>query len=293
MNLAEFTLLRAQAKRLTANPKATGPRTESGKIRSAINAVKHGLAGRGLLLPGEDAGEYETRLDGIFASLAPRDDAEAELVALVADDVWKLGRLAKIEKGITLGRIEELLGLTATAEKAGTTGNAITALGTALVAWSEQPYPTEKAAEFTRRYTAMVGAVDLVEATVIGVPAGIIETCNNVLAELHGKRGEVEVPMFAYSALFTAARKLMTVLLDRGHVEEAAQEELRAAIAGIALPNKEELAKLGKYRSMLETSLQRRLTALDQLRKLNAGNATNEADLGRAKEYRLKLRVVA
>jgi hypothetical protein len=82
-------------------------------------------------------------------------------------------------------------------------------------------------------------------------------------------------------------------LLDRGLAEEAAQEELRANISGIALPNKEELAKLAKYRTMLETSLQRRLAALDQIRKIAANSAASEPVVGKAKEYRVKLRVVA
>lgn len=290
VDIKEFT---AAAKKLTAASRATGPRSEVGKARSAINAVKHGLTGRGLLLPGEDAKVYSDKMDGIFTAMAPQNDAEAELVALVADDIWKLGRLARIEQGITLGRIEELLGLTATAERACTTGNAISALGKALAAWSEQPIPTERSTGFKSRFDAMVGALDLVEATVAGIPAGIIDTCNSHLTELHGRRGDTEVPQAAYLRLFDAAREVMTVLLGRGHAEEAAQEELRANIAGIALPSKEELAKLAKYRSMLETSLQRRLAALDQLRKLTAGIATNEAVLGKAKEYRVKLRVVA
>jgi hypothetical protein len=53
-------------------------------------------------------------------------------VALVADDLHKLDRLGKIEKGINLGRIEELLALTGSGEKAGTIVNAIQALGQAL-----------------------------------------------------------------------------------------------------------------------------------------------------------------
>jgi len=293
MALADIRDFAAAAKKLTSASKATGPKTEKGKLRSALNATRHGLAGRGLLLPGEDAQVYAEKMDGIFTCMAPQDDAEAELVALVADDLWKLGRLAKIEQGITLGRIEELLALTGTAEEAGVTSNAITALGRALAAWSEQPVPTEKSTGFKPRFDAMAGALDLVEATVPGFPAGIIDTCNILLAELQGRRGDTEVARATYLGLFDAARELMTVLLDRGLAEEVAQEELRASIAGIALPDKEELAKLAKYRAMLETSLQRRLATLDQVRKLAAGAAIGEAVMDKAKEFRVKLRVVA
>jgi hypothetical protein len=144
-----------------------------------------------------------------------------------------------------------------------------------------------------RRKDALGAALAQVEATVAALPAGLTETCHDLLDQLHGQQGDFEVPMDTYSRLFDAARELMTVLLDRGHAEEAVQQELRAAIAGIALPNKEELAKLAKYRSMLETSLQRRLAALDQIRKLNAGRVASESGAEKAKEYRVRLRVVA
>jgi hypothetical protein len=293
MALADIQDFAAAVKKLTSASKATGPKTEKGKLRSALNATRHGLAGRGLLLPGEDASVYTEKMDGIFTAMAPQDDAQAEMVALVADDIWKLGRLAKIEQGVTLGRIEELLALTGTAEKAGVTSNAITALGTALAAWSAEAVPTEKTTEFKRRFDAMVNAINLIEATVPGVQADVIETCNDLLTRVHGNKGETEVDRVVYVELFLAARQVMGLLLDRGQVEDAAQDELRAAIAGIALPDEAELKKLARYRKMLEDSLQRRLAALDQLRKLTAGMVAGEADVEKAKEYRVKLRVVA
>lgn len=293
MALADIKDFTAAVAKLTSATKATGPKTEKGKLRSALNATRHGLSGRGLLLPGEHQAEYEARLDGIFTAMAPQDDAEAELVALVADDIWKLGRLAKIEKGVTLGRIEELLAMTSTAEKAGVTGSAIQALGTALAAWTAEPIPIERNTEFKRRLDAMVNAVNLVEATVVGVPADLVETCNDLVARLHGNRGETVVDRVTCVEFFEAARQVMGLLLDRGHAEEAAQEELRAAITGIALPDEAELTKLARYRKMLEDSLQRRLAALDQLRRITAGKVSGQADGEKAKMYRVKLRVVA
>ena len=82
-------------------------------------------------------------------------------------------------------------------------------------------------------------------------------------------------------------------ILEHGEQVEAQQDELRSAIATIALPDKNELAKLGKYRSMLELSLGRRLGALEQMRKITAGNVVDEKDVVKAREYRVKLRVVA
>ena len=67
-------------------------------------------------------------MDAVFASLAPEDEAQVQLVALVADGMWKLDHLARIEKGITLGRVEEQLGMAQTAGKAGRTATALMAL---------------------------------------------------------------------------------------------------------------------------------------------------------------------
>jgi len=104
MKLVDIKQLASEVKTLTAEAKATGPKTERGKTRSAINAVKHGLAGKHLLLPGEDSAEYERRIDAVFEALDPKDEAQAQLVALIADDFWKLERVGKIEQGVTLAR---------------------------------------------------------------------------------------------------------------------------------------------------------------------------------------------
>jgi hypothetical protein len=293
MRIPGIEELAAHANKVAAEARSTGPKTEAGRARSAINAVKHGLAGRGLVLPGEDRGEYEAKLDGIFTALAPQDDAEAELVALVADDIWKLGRLARIEKGITLGRIEEVLALTGTAEKAGGIVNAITAIGGALTAWVAEPIPSEKGPEFLRRFRAMADALDLVEATVSSAPAELMEAGHELLAQLHGTAADKAVSTELYRAVFDHGRRVMTLLLDNGRTEDAAQDELRASISGIALPDEAELKKLARYRKLLEESLQRRLAALEQLRGLKSEKKADSTDVERAREYRVRLRVVA
>jgi hypothetical protein len=56
--------------------KSTGPTTEEGKIRSRRNAVKHGLAGKGIVLPDDSAEALETRLAEWrvgYAILSPDD----------------------------------------------------------------------------------------------------------------------------------------------------------------------------------------------------------------------------
>jgi hypothetical protein len=38
---------------------STGPRTESGKQRSSLNALRHGLTAQSAVLPSEDPAAYE------------------------------------------------------------------------------------------------------------------------------------------------------------------------------------------------------------------------------------------
>src|SRR6266496_2291843 len=81
MKLADIRELHAAAKTATAG-RGTGPRTEKGKLRSSLNAVRHGLSATHMLLPGEDNADYERRMDAIFVALDPKDEAQAQLVAL-------------------------------------------------------------------------------------------------------------------------------------------------------------------------------------------------------------------
>lgn len=291
MSPAEIHEFVANAKKTITKPKG-GPRTDAGRWRSAVNAVRHGLVARHLLLPGEDVAAYEQKMDEIFSALSPTNAAEAELVALVADDLHRLDRLARVEKGITLGRIEELLKLTGAGEKSASTVSGLSALGSALTEWAAPPLPTKRDREFTRRFEAMVNAVTFVEATVPGVPASLIEACEGALDALQGEKDDA-ISGEGYAKAFDAARALLTFLLDKGKAEDAEQDELRAAISNIALPDKTELAKLAKYRSMLETSLQRRLAALEQVRRLSVERRESGADADKAREYRVRLRVVA
>lgn len=289
MKIADLNEFASDARRITDRDKSTGPKSPEGKLRSALNAVKHGLAAKNLLLPGEDVESYESRLDGVFTALAPADEAQAQLAALIADDLWKLERLGRIEHGIVAGRIEELLGLTQASEEVAKTTSALVVLGTALRQWEAQPVPAERNAEFIRRLTLLSDAVDTVEGLVVDLPADLMAQCNALLAQLHYAVGGKVVPMGSYPEVFHAAGKVMGALMKKGDQDEAAQQELRKAIATIALPNEAELKKLARYRKLMEEGLQRRLQSLEQLRKLAVASVETTE---KAREFRVKLRVV-
>jgi len=86
---------------LAANRKnaehSTGPRTEIGKMKAAANAVKHGLSGVHVVIPGEDPADYDTLLAGLRADLNPAGPTERFLIDQMAQAQWKLMRIARFE----------------------------------------------------------------------------------------------------------------------------------------------------------------------------------------------------
>ncbi|HEY1216829.1 MAG TPA: hypothetical protein VGE93_24660 [Bryobacteraceae bacterium] len=86
---------------------STGPKTPEGKAKSSLNAVKTGLTGRTVLLPGDDANLYEANAERFRSEHQPIGDKEAALVQSIADAEWRLLRIPSLEAGIyALGRLE-------------------------------------------------------------------------------------------------------------------------------------------------------------------------------------------
>jgi hypothetical protein len=79
---------------------STGPKTEEGKAKSSLNAVKTGLTGRTVLLPADDAIIYQQHLDRNFREFAPGSDREHALVQIIADAEWRLLRIHPLEASL-------------------------------------------------------------------------------------------------------------------------------------------------------------------------------------------------
>jgi len=79
---------------------STGPRTEEGQKRSSLNAMKHGLTGRTVLLPREKKQDYDAFSQEIFNQLKPANPIEREKVQLIVDQQWRLRRAAAMENAL-------------------------------------------------------------------------------------------------------------------------------------------------------------------------------------------------
>jgi hypothetical protein len=96
---------------LTANrtnaEKSTGPTSPEGKAKVSHNAVKTGLTGRTVLLPGDDVAAYRAHIERIFAQYSPETDCEKRFTQSIADALWRLERIPALEAGIyAIGRRE-------------------------------------------------------------------------------------------------------------------------------------------------------------------------------------------
>jgi hypothetical protein len=78
----------------------TGPKTEAGKQRTRLNAYKHGLTGQIHLFSVADQESYDLHCAGIVAALAPVGALEIDLPEAIAQNRWRLKRVAAIESGI-------------------------------------------------------------------------------------------------------------------------------------------------------------------------------------------------
>jgi hypothetical protein len=86
-----------------------GPRSTTGKARSAMNATRHGLTAEAavLALVGETAADWAAHRAGIIDALAPAGALEAELAERVASLTWRLRRVVRAETATLAGQLED------------------------------------------------------------------------------------------------------------------------------------------------------------------------------------------
>jgi hypothetical protein len=81
-----------------ANAKlSTGPRTEPGKQRSSLNALRHGLTAQTAVLPTEDPETYQRHIQQFLDEYASATPTETQLVHEIANTAWRLNRIPFLE----------------------------------------------------------------------------------------------------------------------------------------------------------------------------------------------------
>jgi hypothetical protein len=76
---------------------STGPRTEPGKQRSSLNALRHGLTAQTAVLPTEDPEAYQRHIQQFLDEYKPATATETQLVHEIANAAWRLNRIPFLE----------------------------------------------------------------------------------------------------------------------------------------------------------------------------------------------------
>jgi hypothetical protein len=69
-------------------------------MRSSLNALRHGLTARVVVLPSEDLNAYQAFSREIVDSLDPQTPVERQFAQTVADNQWRINRIRSIEDGM-------------------------------------------------------------------------------------------------------------------------------------------------------------------------------------------------
>lgn len=88
---------------------STGPRTPEGKAKVAVNAVKHGLTARDVVLMNETADEFESFRRALVADMAPQGELEQALAERIAIGFWRLRRVPMFEAALYRRGFHELI----------------------------------------------------------------------------------------------------------------------------------------------------------------------------------------
>jgi hypothetical protein len=94
---------RTRANRRNAN-RSTGPKTDEGKRRSSLNALKHGVYARSVAIPSgvlaEDQDAVDKYLDDIVESLDPQTVVQCRLAENIANLMLRAARVPRYEAAV-------------------------------------------------------------------------------------------------------------------------------------------------------------------------------------------------
>jgi len=269
--------------------KSTGPRTEEGKARASLNALKHGLRAASLAVPFlENPEDWEVHRSLVVRDLAPVGYLETILGERVAALLWRLGRVARYESAVVSNAIREAGGRRPFVDSP--FDEVVPVVDTGA---------EEKTVDMVSRVRALKPASH-VEGRDVGTLLDLVAEAADVNLEDENVSGQVEVPedfTGEYWAEFDGwTRKAVEdalqsvqrlsaenskadpwdealkaakgrVLLARAEQEDAAAKLDRQRHAAL-LPDEESLEKVNRYETTLERSLFR---TLHELQRLQAG----------------------
>jgi hypothetical protein len=79
---------------------STGPRTSEGKAVAARNSLRHGLTAEAVILPNENAEDFDAFVDDLRAALDPMGGVEELMAERIVGAAWRLRRILRVEAAV-------------------------------------------------------------------------------------------------------------------------------------------------------------------------------------------------
>src|SRR5579863_811358 len=79
---------------------STGPKTETGRKTSSMNAVRHGITGQVTTMTDDDRAAHDQFSKALIKDLAPEGAMETQLAQRIATDSWRLNRISAVEDNL-------------------------------------------------------------------------------------------------------------------------------------------------------------------------------------------------
>ena len=261
--------------------KSTGPKTAEGKAMSRMNAVKHGILSREVVLRGENRGEREREFESLYRwyreYLEPVGPLEEMLVERIVTTYWRLHRVVIAERGEITRSVDE-------AQQQGDMMDPERFLPTVLRKDAETTGPglfflvhiLREVRESVQQTGELTGAsVERVANVYRGQPSPVTDGLHRFLGTMHENpegmsaeqsRAEWQQRVLAFldGELNYFGKRL--VLMEGREKREAQTSEDASH-----LPSRSKLDKIQRYEAGLERQLYRAMNQLERLQRGRRG----------------------
>ena len=277
------------AKQIAANRsnavKSTGPRTPQGRAVSRMNALKHGILSKQVLVRGlilqESSEELEALHRRFWEELQPAGPLEEMLVDQIVTAHWRLRRALTAESGEIALNVD-----TGQRRRSRGTNPVLqwSAFGDPIHAMEESAVGNAILREWLGEVRDAVEAEGtLTEAAVQKLAAHFGGKPNSLVDKLEAFRRKLETDADPPDAAVRERQKTATLAFldqkiggfrfwqERCRDEEEHEEEARQAAA--VLPSGEVLDKILRYETKLERQMYRAMAQLERVQRMRGGEA--------------------
>ncbi len=280
---------KAESNRINCK-KSTGPKTAEGKAKSCMNALKHGLLAKQIVVKGqkvhESPGEFQGLCGEFYAALEPAGPLEALLVDQIVQAAWRMRRARVAESGEIAMSVDDgcwereksdpLLSLLLTSGTVFARSFTLQLMQTVagchylINCLKKVREGVERDGELTDGVlndfrSNMRGGKDLLVQKLEGFRAWLTGNPENLEPETLRARHKEEVLMFVGRKMRMAQMKL-----EECEKRETAHE--RAQQTASLLPKAPVLERILRYETALERQMFRAMTHLERLQSLRCGN---------------------